>query len=136
GGPIFRIQSSGSPYLHYSWSVSLFDLVRERVEGTIGNDGISFGLTYQVLGVGALVLQCKLKDWQSFGAGADLDFGVDVPIPIDFLGIGLGSIRLKTTIDAHTAVALSVDHFGMDIDGSFDFEGLTLSFPTIHYSES
>ena len=133
GGPVFKIDCTSSPYLHIDWQVSLFDIVKEKVDATIDNSGVTFDLEYNVAGIEKLVLSCRLASSLQFSAGASFVLDADKSIgPITVLGINCGSIHLQTKISAGISVSISSSGFELKINNmSFNFEGAGLSIPDI-----
>ncbi len=50
GGPVIAFNSTKSPYLHANWQVTLFDVVKEKVDATITNNGFAFSLEFDLSG--------------------------------------------------------------------------------------
>ncbi len=135
GGPVIQFNSSSSPFVHVNWLVTLFDVVKTRTEVTISSSGFAFLLTYDVVGIEHFSLNCTLKDRDHFSASAIFHLGVDERVgPIRVAGIDCGSLHLVVRIDAGMSITLDPTLFAMGINGSFNFEGLAFSIPTVNVS--
>lgn len=126
GGPVVTINSSGSPYFHMDFQLSLLDLENVSLTCTIDDSGISFDLDY------GSVLQdkmtCTMKDWDDFKG--KFSFGIDKTISLPVVSsIGLGNIHLQALIDCHMSLADHEDDVSTTLGGGFDFEGLSLTIP-------
>ncbi|HSP78082.1 MAG TPA: hypothetical protein VLQ93_06110, partial [Myxococcaceae bacterium] len=136
GGPVFKLTSQGSPFLHLSWRVSLFELQRQEVEATVSSAGIQFSLEYALAGVQSFILRCTLADWSRLAASVDFGLGVDVRLgPIKVRGINCGHVHLQSVVAASLSLALEASRFDMEVRGQFDFAGATLEFPTLRIQD-
>lgn len=135
GGPIIEFNGLHSPFVHVNWQVTLFDVQKIRTDVTISSSGFFFVLTYDLGEIERFNLNCTLKDRDHFNASANFHLGVDTRIgPIRVLGIDCGTLHLAVRIDTGMNVALDPSLFRMGINGSFNFEGLGFSIPTVSLS--
>lgn len=126
GGPEMSVSTSSSPYFTLDAKVSLFDLVEEKIDAVISNDGISFELDY-----GAILtskLHCVLQDYHNFRG--DFSYGISLKVPLPAIaGIGLGTVNLiDVGCNAGIVVTTSLSDIMLKVRGGFEFEGLSLSF--------
>lgn len=160
GGPVFIVSSQHAPFMHADIRVALFDLIHTELRADVDETGMSFVLKTGVGDVLNLTLGCKLKTgpvpavapakkpaktlakkelfyfegYGKFGLHLKADLSFDLPlighIPIE-LDAGLDAemhLIINETINA--AGELETD-FKMIIDGSFEFEGIELTLPTL-----
>jgi hypothetical protein len=131
GGPVVLFNATGSPFVHVSAYVSLFDLVRDSIDMTVGTDGLSFALGYDIAGIEKFTLNCLLTS-SGFAGRARFGFHIDASIgPIHVLGIDMGSIHLSAGFDAAIALAIDANHFALRLEGGFEFMGIGLNMPTL-----
>lgn len=132
GGPVVAFNCLSSPFLRASWRISLFDIVKQMVEVTIGTSTISFALTYQVAGIEKFDLACALADGLNFSASGQCRIGINAMIgPIHVGGVDCGRLRLQTLVVAGLSVALTPARFSLEMVGSFAFMGLSYAMPKL-----
>jgi hypothetical protein len=135
GGPLIEFNCLHSPFVHVNWQVTLFDIQKIRTDVTISSSGFTFLLSYDVAGIERFDVHCTLKDRDHFKGDATFHLGIDQRIgPIHVLGVDCGTLHLTARIDASMSVELDPSRFAMGIDGSFNFEGLGFSMPTLKLS--
>jgi hypothetical protein len=133
GGPVFIISSQHAPFLHANIHISLFDLLHTDVRADVDETGLSFELSTGVGSIITLVLGCKLqvKDdfrfeaYGKFGLHLNADFSFELPL------IGEIPIVLDAGLDAEMHLIVTEHDFSLSIDGSFEFEGIDLTMPTL-----
>lgn len=136
GGPILQFNAAGAPFLHANFMVTLFDAVRTAVDVTVSPTGFSFLLSFQAAGVAKFDVACVLAGPTHFSAGGDLVIRTNGVIgPIKIKGVNVGSLTLAA-VDVATALSISLDPstFSMSLSGHFQFEGASLTVPTVALS--
>ncbi|SPJ84036.1 uncharacterized protein FTOL_10552 [Fusarium torulosum] len=125
GGPVLKIQTTASPFLHLNGAVSLFEVENLHVEADITSSGIAFEV-----GFGGLLtsnMSCTVSDFHNLSAA--FQFGINDTISLPSIsGVSLGSIPLEALVGAHFALNTSSSDIVLSVGGSFDFEGLTRNF--------
>ncbi len=120
GGPILEFNLSSSPYFTFNAKISLFGLVNEKIDATIGKDGISFELDFKEIIESKM--KCVLNDYHNFSG----NFSYRIKLNID-LGI-FGTINLDTSCNISLSISTSDSDIDFSIKGNFEFDGETLSF--------
>jgi len=135
GGPVISVTTSGSPFFHANWSITLFDAIRQSVDVTVGIDGASFALEYNLANIAAYSLSCTVKDWTSFSGSASYSFGIDTQIgPFRVLGINVGTLNLDISLATTMSITISPSVFSMSLTGAFSFMGIGFDMPTLYVS--
>lgn len=125
GGPVLKIQTLASPFLHLNGSVSLFEVENWHIEADVTTSGITFEVGFE--GVLTSKMTCTLSDFHNLRAS--FQFGINDTISLPpVAGISLGSIHLEAMVGAHFALVTSLSDISLSVGGSFDFEGLTRNF--------
>lgn len=133
GGPVIEFNALSSPFVHINWNVTLFDLVRQTVDVTITDTGFSFVLTYQLGTIARFDMHCVMASATNFSAGASLSIHLDATIgPIRFLGANVGTLHLVVDVAAGIDIKLDPSQFHLGLSGHFQFEGLSLTMPTVN----
>ncbi|MEM9735677.1 MAG: hypothetical protein AAF908_03610 [Pseudomonadota bacterium] len=71
GGPVAEFDLMNAPFVHLSAEISLFDLVKEKIQATVSVSGLSFSLDYSALrNVEDVKLACTLDSAGFDGEGA------------------------------------------------------------------
>ena len=132
GGPEIQFNTEVSPYFSAGILVTLMDLVNAQVFAEVTNQGFTFDLAFSEGSIGDLTLSCILKNDIDFTGSASFSFGIDHEFgPIEIEGYDLGSIHLEAEFNGDLSLTISPSDFIMVVDGSFDFEGATITFPTL-----
>jgi uncharacterized protein YukE len=125
GGPVLRLQTSASPFLHLNAFVSLFEVQNLHLAADITSSGIHFEV-----GFGGLLtsnMSCTLADFHNLAAS--FQFGINETISLPSIGgVSLGSIPLQVLASAHFSLNTSSSDLILKVGGSFDFEGITRNF--------
>ena len=125
GGPILKLQTFASPFLHLNGSVNLFELVNQRLDADITSSGLKFEVSYGT--PLTTTIDCTLSDFHNL-AGA-FSFGVNETISLPSVaGVSLGSFPLQTLVNAHFTLNTSLSDIVLKVGGGFDFEGITHTF--------
>ncbi|WZH44086.1 hypothetical protein QYS62_005102 [Fusarium acuminatum] len=124
GGPVLKIETSTSPYLHLYASVSLFEVSNEQLTAKITSTAITFDLDFS--GISNSKMSCALNGLDNMSA--TFEYGIDQNIALPTINnVSLGSLDLETTISAHLGLVLTPSSVIITVGGSFDFEGATLT---------
>ena len=127
GGPVLTMSMESSPYFHMDAELTFLDFVKEKIDATIGKDGVSFELDFNAIIEDKM--QCTLKDYDNFSG--QFTFGLNKEISLPKLGpVSLGHIHLVAEMDATLAIAIKNDKLEMSVGGGFDFEGIKFTLPT------
>jgi hypothetical protein len=125
GGPVLKLQTLASPFLHLNGSVNLFELEHEQLSADITTSGINFEMDF-----GAALsskMTCTLSDFHNLAAS--FTFGINATISLPSIGgVSLGSIPLVALASVHFSLSTSTSDLILQVGGSFDFEGLTRNF--------
>ena len=125
GGPSMTLKTSSSPYFSLDGEISLFELIKEKIDAKIGKNGISFELDY-----GAIIqtkMYCCLKDYHNFSG--KFSYGIDLHLKLPKIaGCHLGSIHLDSGCDLSMEIKTSKSDVQIKVKGGFHFEGLHLTF--------
>jgi hypothetical protein len=126
GGPVLKIQSTQSPFLHLSAKASLFELVNAAVQSDIDKNGIRFEMDFG--GILTEQMAVTLSDFHNlYGQFA---FGIDRTIPLPHVGpVSEGSLPLKATVSAHLKILTNTQNVTLSAGGAFDFEGIHFTVP-------
>jgi hypothetical protein len=125
GGPVLKIQTFASPFLHLNGSLSLFELVNQQLEADITSSGLNFEVSYGT--PLTTTIGCTLSDFHNLAAA--FSFGVDETISLPSIaGVSLGSFLLQTLVNAHFTLNTSLSDIVLKVGGSFDFEGIARNF--------
>ncbi|KAH7261619.1 hypothetical protein BKA59DRAFT_518578 [Fusarium tricinctum] len=124
GGPVLKIETSTSPYLHLYASVSLFEVSNEQLTAKITSTAITFDLDFS--GISNSKMSCALNGLDNMSA--TFEYGIDQNIALPTINnVSLGSLDLETTISTHLGLVLTPSSVIITVGGSFDFEGATLT---------
>lgn len=135
GGPIMRLSTSESPYVKINWNVSLFNVINQKVDVLLANEGMKFSLGFAVQGVTDFKLDCVVQNWTSFRAEQSFVFAIDEKIgPVKIGAINLGSFHLKISISNHILIVLNSSIFSLDLNGKFEFQGISFTIPQVSLS--
>jgi NACalpha-BTF3-like transcription factor len=125
GGPVLKIQTFASPFLHLNASVKLFEVETLHLDADINSSGIHFEV-----GFGGLLKSnviCTLADWHNLAAS--FQFGIDKTISLPSIsGVSLGSLPLVALANVHFSLNTSSSNLIFSVRGNFDFEGITRTF--------
>lgn len=125
GGPVLRLQTFASPFLHLNAFVSLFEVENLHLAADITSSGIHFEVDF-----GALLttnMSCTLADFHNLAAS--FQFGINQNISLPSIGgVSLGSLHLQALADTHFSLNTSSSDLILNVGGSFDFEGMTRNF--------
>ncbi|MEM0943316.1 MAG: hypothetical protein AAGI70_05145, partial [Pseudomonadota bacterium] len=126
GGPVAAFDLMNAPFVHLSAEVSLFDLVKEKIQATVSVSGVSFSLDYSALrNVEDVKLACTLD---SAGFDGESDFSCafsDTVGPLKRVGIDIGSLKVDGAVDGHVKVSLTEHDFGLTLSGKLDVSQTT-----------
>lgn len=137
GGPVFKVDSGKSPFLHANLHVSLFDIFNLDVLADVTTTGFRFKLHANAGDIADMQLECFLQTQGGFRFEAHgsfklhLDFELD---PASYLGLpagALGSFHVNAGLEAHMGLVLTTAQFQMTVGGSFEFEGAHLTMPEL-----
>ncbi|KAF4452849.1 s-layer domain [Fusarium albosuccineum] len=143
GGPVLRLQTSASPFLHLNGAVSLFEVENVQLDAHVTPSGIKFEVDFGgLLTSGGIVthpgevvfgppptskMSCTLADFHNLAAS--FEYGINDTISLPSIGgVSLGSIPLQASVAAHFSSSTSSSDMILQVGGSFDFEGSTRSF--------
>ena len=125
GGPVLKLQTFASPFLHLNGHVSLFEVDNAQLDADITNSGIIFQVDFGPVLTSSM--SCSLTDYHNLAA--TFQFGIDQTISLPSMGgTSLGSIPLQATAGAHLSLSTSSSDIILLVGGSFDFEGTTRIF--------
>ncbi len=128
GGPHFEMGLTSSPILKANWRISLFEVVKQQVNVSVGLDGIEYELKYSIMGISKFVLACKLKKWTDFTGSTSFKYGLDHKFNLPLVG----SINVEATVGAHFEVKLNTQRAEIGIsDLGFHFMGMDFVIPDI-----
>ena len=133
GGPVFAFNTVGPRFVHGSLNIDFLDQAGVAIEGEISTDGITFSQEYRVsdiLNIGWDFTLSLNAENPSLAASAnfDLDLDIEIDFPDEF---DLGTFRLDTAVHLNAALSASTEAFSLTFDGTFEFEGSTLTLPTL-----
>jgi len=132
GGPFLQFNTLSSPYFAASIRVNLLHLYSEEIDVEISEKGIAFELEYKIGVLADFKLACILKDISSFSASAGFDLGLKADIgPIVIFGVNFGTIHLDVGFFTDFSLAIDSHGFDLKVGGSFEFEGASLTMPTL-----
>ncbi|KAH6968093.1 hypothetical protein DER45DRAFT_620605 [Fusarium avenaceum] len=123
GGPVLKIETSTSPYLHLNANVSLFEMSNEQVTMKITPTVITFDVDFS--GILNSKMSCTLNGLDNLSATFEYDIDQNIALPT-INNVSLGSLHLETTINAHLGLVLTPSSVVTTVGGVFDFEGATL----------
>ena len=125
GGPVLRLQTFTSPFLHLNAYVTLFDAESVHLAADVTSSGIQFDVAFD--GVLTSNMSCTLADFHNLAAS--FQFGIKSSISLPTIaGVSLGSIPLQASVNAHFSLDTSSSDLIFKVGGGFDFEGLTRTF--------
>ncbi|KAG4276858.1 hypothetical protein FPRO04_14257 [Fusarium proliferatum] len=125
GGPVLKLQTSASPFLHLNGAVSLFEVAKVQLDADITSSGIMFEVDF-----GSILtskISCALADFHNLAASFQYGINQTISLP-SVVGVSLGSIHLQEQVGVHFTVNTSSSDLILQVGGSFDFEGLTRNF--------
>ncbi len=127
GGPVLTMSMESSPYFHMDAQLTFLDFVKEKIDATIGKNGVTFDLDFNAILEDKM--QCTLKNYDNFNG--KFTFGLNKNISLPKLGpVSLGHIHLVAEMDATLAIAVKNNKLEMSVGGGFDFEGIKFTLPT------
>jgi len=126
GGPVLRIETSTSPYLHLNGKASLFELDHIAIAADIDKSGIHFEMDF-----GSVLserMKITLSDFHNLDGS--FGFGIDRSIALPQVGpVSLGSLALKAVIAANLKLLTNAQDVTMSASAGFQFEGLHFDVP-------
>ncbi len=136
GGPHFEISTTSSPFLVANWKISLFDIVNEQVDISVGFDEVAFNLNYSISGIDQFILKNTLKNFNDYTGEAVFSLGVDQKINLSKAGVHLGTIHLVAKVGAVFKAAVNLKEALFSINNmGFNFMGQDLVAPDITLSK-
>ena len=131
GGATIRLNSRHSPFIDVSASASIFNLISEDVEIEVGTDGFTWKQKESIGSLYKTEFDCTLSN-SGFAASAECDLDIKGEVgPITILGVDLGSIDLDVGFHAALTVKINDGGFTLTVEGSFHFDGLSLTMPRL-----
>lgn len=130
GGATALINSKHSPFIDVSATASLFNLVSDEVEIEVGIDGFTWRQKESIGSLFKTEFDCTLSK-NGFAASAEFDLDIKGEVPIPILGVDLGSIDLDVGFHAALTVQIHDGSFTLTVEGSFHFDGLSLTMPRL-----
>ncbi|KAF9772786.1 hypothetical protein IL306_009471 [Fusarium sp. DS 682] len=125
GGPVLKLQTSASPFLHLNGAVSLFEVEKAQLDADITSSGIKFEVDFGIILTSKI--SCTLADFHNLAAS--FQYGINQTISLPSIGgLSLGSIPLQAQVGVHFTLNTSSSDLILQVGGSFDFEGLTRNF--------
>lgn len=125
GGPVLKLQTFASPFLHLNGYVSLFEVVNDRLNANITSSGIEFEVSF-----GELLttnMSCTLTDYHNLAAAFQFGINQNISLP-SWNGVSLGSIFLQTSASVHLSLNTSSSDLILQVGGSFDFDNISRNF--------
>ena len=132
GGPVLQVQSTRSPFLHASLDVKFFELAL-TVTADIDNTGFSFKLEESIGEAIRFELHCLLRTGKDFRfeAGGGLHVHVDGELGPIIPGLDFTKFHIDLGLDLNVDLTITGSEFHFRISGDFEFEGATLTLPTL-----
>jgi hypothetical protein len=125
GGPVLKLRTFASPFLHVNGHVSLFEVEKVGLSANITKSGISFEVDFG--GILTSKMSCTLADFHNLAAS--FQFGIEQTISLPKMaGFSLGSMYLQAGAGVHLSINTSLSDIIISVGGSFSFEGLDRSF--------
>ena len=104
GGPVLRLQTFASPFLHLNAFVSLFEVENVQLAANITSSGLEFEVNYG--GLLTSNMSCTLADFHNLAAA--FQFGINQNISLPSMDrVSLGSIYLQASAGAHLTLSTS-----------------------------
>ncbi len=134
GGPVFLVNTTGSPFFRAAWDIALFEVRLQKVDVSLGTSGLTFRLITRLTLIAELDLACTLLS-SGFNASGSLRMGLDLNVgPIKILGVNFGTLRLKALLNGEVRLHISANRFSANINASFDFQSMHFKVPTLRAS--
>lgn len=129
GGAVGKFNSAADPYLFVSLHVSLFETINAEVDAAITKDAFTFQVEIDVSDIAKAELDIKVS---KEGMKAHAEFGLHVRGqlgPLEVKGVDLGEIDIDAGFDLTLDLEVTEEHFLLEIQGEFEFEGDRLDLP-------
>jgi hypothetical protein len=134
GGPVIQLNGKSSPFVHANGRVSLFNALSAEITIDIASDMFRFKYHEQAGTVYNRAFDCTLRrsgDIFSFAADGSFNLHLEGDIGPIIPDLDITTIHLDAELAASASIKITNSDFLMKIDGSFSFEGKTLTLPHI-----
>jgi hypothetical protein len=135
-GPYVEINTANSPYLKLSASLTMFDIVSQKIDAEIDRDSFHVHFQFAVAGLGNTDINAYLKNKREFAFDAKAFFNVSRVGPIKVDSLNLGTLNPDLLLNGHFGIAVSTDgSFSLTIGAEFDLYTLHLKLNDLTLQE-
>lgn len=132
GGPVLHLSTRSAPFLHADLHAQLFGFLQTDIHADITDEGFDFDFK---IGAGnAVTAELECHWWHQEGkleAHGDLGIHLHGDIGPIIPHVAATQFHLDTDLEAHVALIVTSTEFKLTINGSFEYQGASLTLPEL-----